>query len=522
MKKINSIVLVIIILISMTACSSKTEKIELVEQNYEDLNEKESEMLEVEDAVDKEEISTYNYGYDISEQVNLVWYVIGTDAQDDELMIEEKLNEYLKDKINATVDIVFEDYSNYHIGLENALENDEKIDIMFTSSWVGTYNYSYCVENDIIISLEKYMQNEGILYETRELLGDHFLDATQVGGIYYGVPCNKEKAHNYGYLVRKDIVEELNLDISNVKTLDDMIELFEIVYESDIDILPLATESLENPMRMLDWNYLISTDLPLAIYADNSRTEVVNILEQDETKKYLMQMEKLYGDGYVELFVDMYGEIVSDGGAFAFTQSLKPGKDLEFSQGYDDDYLQIDITQPVISQNGALGSLTVITEKSENPDRAAMLIAMANTDKYVNNLLNFGVEDYHYSKIDDNMISLSEENLGYKPNIQWVFPNQINNYILETEDKNKYVNFQLFNAQAKSLDSLGFNFDSTGYEEIVDNVYKIYWEQRDIGLLMGKYDYDSNYDKLIKDLEDAGINELKDELQRQYDEWLKK
>ncbi len=46
------------------------------------------------------------------ETVKLTWYTIGQTPKDLD-MVQEKANEYLKEKINATIDMKFIDYGDY-------------------------------------------------------------------------------------------------------------------------------------------------------------------------------------------------------------------------------------------------------------------------------------------------------------------------------------------------------------------------------------------------------------------------
>ncbi len=93
-------------------------------------------------------------------------------------MVEEKINEYILEKINATVDIVFVDYGDYADVVGPKLATGEAVDIVFTSSWVGAASYQVNAPIGNFTDLTDYLADGGVLYETRQILGDDFCDAT--------------------------------------------------------------------------------------------------------------------------------------------------------------------------------------------------------------------------------------------------------------------------------------------------------------------------------------------------------
>ena len=73
------------------------------------------------------------------ETVKLTWYTIGQTPKDLD-MVQEKANEYLKEKINATIDMKFikllGDYTQ-KIGV--IINSGEPYDLAFTCSWANPY-----------------------------------------------------------------------------------------------------------------------------------------------------------------------------------------------------------------------------------------------------------------------------------------------------------------------------------------------------------------------------------------------
>lgn len=462
-----------------------------------------------------------------ADTVKLTWYVIGSVEQEDQDLVEGEINAYLADKINATVDIIFMDYDPYQDTVGTLLAGGEAIDICFTSGWARTPNYRQFAADGMFTELNGYLEEGGILYGTRQIIGDSFMNATQLDGKNYAIPCNKEQAHNWGFIFRKDIVDELGLDIQSVagKNAPDALEALEpilaAVHEAYPEMIPLVTATGESCHRLLDWDSF-SGDVPGALYSDNRDTTVVNQYATPESEEFYRKMQAFYEAGYIRPDADTYSDWQNDlesGLGFCISQSMKPGKAEEYSMGSSYTWVGVDVTPAVMSNREADGSMMAIPVNSANPDRAAMLLELANTDKYFNNLLNFGIEGTHFEKINESMIKLSEENTGWRPNITWVFPNQFMNYVMEGEDPDKFVNFTAYNQGAIPLNSLGFVFNgaSVSNETAALTAVTLEYTAR---LNAGAGDVDTLLPEFLAALDEAGAETVIAEMQTQFDAWL--
>ncbi len=456
--------------------------------------------------------------------VELKWYIGSAIEPTDQDLVEDQITEYLLEKINCTVDIVFvPDFTDYGNALGQKLATGEALDLVFTSSWTGAGSYPVNAPIGNFVALNDYLAEGGALYETRLILGDDFCNATQIDGINYAIPNNKEKAHNWGFLFRKDIVEELNLDVSSVKGVEDLEPILAQVKAAYPEMVALVTATGEAPYRLLDWNTFLSDDVPGALYPDDRNNTVINQFEMPETAAHFKEMKALYDADYIRKDADTYTDWQGDtasGVGFCISQSMKPGKDIEFSSGIDYEFIQVDCTEPVMTNRETSGSMMAIPISSKHPDKAAELLNLANTDKYLNNLLNFGIEGYHFTKVSDTVIELSQENIGWRPNITWVFPNQFMNYVMSNESPDKFVEYEKYNASARPLNNLGFVYNGSEMENIVSAIQAITAEYTPRLYAGAVDDVDAILDEMNNRLYAAGMQELLDDMQAQYDAWL--
>ena len=173
-----------------------------------------------------------------------------------------------------------------------------------------------------------------------------------------------------------------------------------------------------------------------------------------------------------------------------------------------------------MSNRETTGALLAIPAGSKNPEKAFRFIELLYTDKYVKNLLNYGLEDVHYKKLSDNVIELIDPaNSGYNPGHGWKFGDQFKDYLMSNEDPQKWEKFLAYNDEGLALNSLGFVFDKTNVETQISackNVVQAYYKQ----LFTGSVEVEPTVKQFDAELKAAGVDDLIAEMQRQYDEWL--
>ena len=117
------------------------------------------------------------------------WYTQGT-TQSDTPSVEAKINEYLKDKINATVKLHILDSSQYAQKVGTMINAGEYFDLAFCASYLLDYKAN--AANGAFLALDDMLDE--YMPKTKELLGEDFIDAAKINGKLYALPVNKEKA----------------------------------------------------------------------------------------------------------------------------------------------------------------------------------------------------------------------------------------------------------------------------------------------------------------------------------------
>ncbi|GBF77552.1 ABC transporter substrate-binding protein [Paenibacillus sp. 598K] len=446
--------------------------------------------------------------------VQLKLYLIGSPAKDLKT-VQEEINKYTTEKINATVDIEMIDWGDYSQRMSIIMTSGEDYDIAFTSSWA--FNYLPNASKGAFMPLNELLDTYG--QGIKEVLDPRFLEGTKVNGVNYAVPNNKELAQQAVWRFNKQYLDKYNLDITNVSSLEDLEPLLKTIKDNEpSDITPLAVPKGFKPY--LPFDFLLGDEIPIGMRLEGNEFKFINLLETEELKDTLDTMRRYFQAGYLRTDVATLDGI----------DNIKTGKwlvDKELSQPYADngwsrsagyEIVSAPIHQPVIYTSSAAGSMFAISNNSANPERAMMFLNLLNTDSYLRNLINYGIEGVHYKKLEGNYIEdLPAMNESYAmPG--FALGNMFLTYLHEGDPEDKWEAFQAFNQSAIVAPSFGFNFDTSAVKTEVASITNVAKEFNP-ALYTGSVDPAEFLPKAIDKFKSAGIDRVIEEAQRQFDEW---
>lgn len=453
----------------------------------------------------------------------LVWYQIG-DEQKDAGMVLEKVNEYIVPRIGASLKIVNVGGTEYNQKMQVIINTGSKWDLCFTSSWANDYlqnanKGAFLALDDLISDTEMY-----------EAIDSRFWEAAKVQGEIYGVPHEKEIGNMPMWVFTKEYVDKYEIPYEELHTLEDLEPWLEVIKENEPDVIPMyLTKDYTAP------TYMDKIQDPVGIeYGDETLT-VKNVFETDRMKETLRTMRKYYEAGYINKDAAATSDdktkkrFVTKGDGQPYAE-LVWGKDL----GYE--VVVSPIMDTSITNTSARGALTAVNAHSEHPAQAVELLNLINTDEYLRNLLNYGIEGVHWERAEvpeaeaeaakgkpyiyDTKLKLIEEKARDYSAAYWVQGGLFHTYVLENEPIDKWATFKEFNDASEEAPSFGFDFNlepvSTqvaGFRSILDEFGK--------ALYTGSVDPDEYLPKLQEKLETAGIQKVIDEMQSQVDQWEK-
>jgi putative aldouronate transport system substrate-binding protein len=446
--------------------------------------------------------------------------------QKDVGLIEAEANKYLKDKLNITLKIDAVDFGQWDNKLNLLIASGEKADVIFTAAW---QRYAINVAKGAFLDLGPLLDQYAP--EIRTELGDGFMNGSKIDGKNYGIPTNKELAATRGLLMRKDLVEKYKIDLTTVKTWADLTPIFKTIKDNEPGVTPwyISNSNDNGILAQLDWDALGDDTAPGVIRKIGTSTKVELATETPEYLAAAKLIREWNKAGYINKDAATSTVFPHDqaktGKVFAWADGLKPGKDGEETSYVGFPLTQVELTQPTISTGDAAGSMLAISKSSKNPELAMKLIGLLHSDKYLNNLINFGIEGVHYVKVagKDNIIDIAPgvdaANQTYNPGANWELGNQFLNYLRANEDPAKWDKFKEFNAKGVPSPALGFSFNAEPVKTEIaatNNIAKQYAP----ALTSGSVDPEPKIKELNAKLKAAGADKVVAEKQKQFDAFL--
>ncbi|MCA0755126.1 ABC transporter substrate-binding protein [Paenibacillus sp. N4] len=445
--------------------------------------------------------------------VELIWYTIGTPQKDLD-RVNEEVNKYTLEKINATVQMNMLDWGDYSQKMGVMTASGTPVDIMFTASWA--FDYVQNARKGAFMSIDELLKShgQGIL----DVLDPAFLEGSKVDGVNYGIPANKELPAQEVWRFNKKLLDKYNLKLDGVRTLESLEPLLATIKANEPNVTPLAIA--KDFMPLAGYDYLIEK-MPMAVKLDTKDFKVVNILETPEMQKELDTMRKYYQAGYIATeaaTLDTMNDAILAGNWFTDRAATQPFADNLWSASYGYPVVSTPAGEPTIYNWSVMGSMQAISANSEHPEKAMEFLNLLNTDPYLRNLIDSGIEDVHYKKTGDNVM----ENLPEAQNYDmptFSLGNVMLTYLTKDDPATKWEEFKTFNASGKPSPILGFNFNGSNVATelaTLQNVKEEFWST----LMTGTVDPKEYLPKAIEKFKTAGLDKVIAEAQKQLDAWV--
>ena len=222
------------------------------------------------------------------ETVNLTWYVIGDEPADNDI-VEEEVNKYLKDKINATVDIKHIPFGDYTKKMSVISNSGEPYDLAFTCSWA--FPYLEYARKGAFLELNDLLDTEGA--PLKKEINKELWKGAEIDGKIYAVPNQKEIALAPMWVFDKELVEKYNIPYENIHSVNDLEPWLKLVKEKEPDFIPFYTQGDSIP---LDFDDIVN---PLGIFYNDKNLTVTNKFESKEMKDMLLKLREYYEAGYI-------------------------------------------------------------------------------------------------------------------------------------------------------------------------------------------------------------------------------
>ncbi|MFC4100323.1 ABC transporter substrate-binding protein [Paenibacillus xanthanilyticus] len=467
---------------------------------------------------------------DTSEEVQLKMIFVGPKPADYDVVFAE-LNKKLKERINATLEGEFLDWSDWAQKYPLKLAANEDFDLIYSANWAGYHDQALKggfleITEDMIA---KYLP------KTLEAMPQVSWDQAKVNGKLYMVPQNRGESVEKLILYREDLRKKYNLPA--IDSPEAYATYLKTVAEKEKGVTPFTPETGDWKYHNLDrvllkqqneWN-MFDLDMPFAFKLSDAKGQVFNVYQTQEFKDLLT-----------------YYKDLADNNAWAKNVlNSKDDHQQKFKQG---------LTASITHNNGTLGNLmtqmkqenspyevaladvtpdkaksiaistqngTSIHATSKHPERALMLIDLMQNDKEIHDLIMYGVQGVHYEPVGDTVFKATDKNANFTGFSNWSFNSPLN------RDNEAFP---------KEASELVAKWESGVYhyplETFVFDNTKVKTELANIGNVMLRYalpleygvvkDIDKGLAQLNEQLEAAGVEKVQQELQAQIDAFLAK
>jgi putative aldouronate transport system substrate-binding protein len=467
---------------------------------------------------------------DTSKEVKLKMLMIGGQPADYDKVFGE-LNTKLKEKINATVETEFLDWSDWTQKYPLKFAANEDFDLVYTANW-ALYNDQALKGGFLELTddlLSKYMP------QTWEAMPKVNWEQAKVDGKLFMVPNNNVEVTDKVVLYREDLRKKYNLP--EINSLESYATYLKTVAKEETGItaygakpadgwkwheLDQATLEQNN-----DWNLVDANLLPLAYKLDDATGKVFNIYDTPEFRELLTYYKDLADNGVWsknvvsnknDVWQDIKAEKVS---SYAQNLGTVAANVTEMRRDKPDVELAIADITPTKKKIAAISTQNgmAIHATSKNVERSLMLIDLLQNDKEIHDLTMYGIAGENYIPDGDDKYSAGPTAANYTGFSNWGWNSPLN----RTDSAYPEEATKMFDSWQSSVYHFPletFVFDSTPVKNEVANIGNVmlrYAIPLEYGLID---DLDKGQADLIKQLQSAGIEKVQTEMQTQIDAFL--
>lgn len=443
----------------------------------------------------------------------LTWYMQG-DEPKDMLAVEEAANEILVPAIGAKLDMVYIDAAAYTERMNMNMASGDAFDLCF----VGYINkFLNAVENGGLLAIDEYLED---CTKLKEALPEYVFEAGKYEGETYAIPNWQISASSYALYIYKDLADEYGLNLDEIKTLYDIEPFLAWVKETHPDIFPFQSGGGGGfDGKDVKSNYMEIVNGIGAVLNEDGTLTAVNNMDRENADREAKLMRDWYEKGYIRQDISTVTSQADDekAGRYAcWRATYKPGANEEYQAVRNREVVSVQISNAQLSEAMIRNTMIGVGANSKHPEKAVKFIEEINTNPDLYNLIAFGIEGKHYT-LEDGYVQYKEDSL-YNPGMTWRFGNQFNAYLLPGQSKDTWEQTIKFNEEADKTPLFGFAFNSDRVKTEMAQLSQIYSKYP--SLKTGAEPVESYWERMKQELENANIDKVVAEAQRQIDEFL--
>lgn len=485
----------------------------------------------VEDTASQEAVATET-GAETLEEVTLTMYLLGDRTPDFDTVFDS-INEKMKEKINATLDVKFMGWGEYEQKYPLVFASGEDFDLIYSADW-AMYN-SQASKQGFYEITEEMLQAYAPL--TASSIYPDAWEQAKVDGKVYMLPMNYKELTAYVYFVRGDLMEKYGIE--KVESVDDIEVYLQAVADNEPSMIPLDIGSDFDDRFLYDlfWQAEVSGSLEkvnpeqLMGYIKTG-DDTATVINETEDPAFLKTLEKLKnwkdrGFWSKSAVVNTQNNKESFAAGKSATALMNinnaKGEYTTLTQAHPEWDIRVVDAQgnaPAIVQSYLANGMCIFS-KSKNPERALMALDLLRNDEEIHDLFCYGIEGVHYNDLGDGKIELTDanENYPYDGNCNWGIRNDAFWKSIAGGIPNYDALYDGWIKNAMSSEYQAFTFNNESVRNQVAAIGEVYTTDMKLLYLGFAENPEKDIANVQAKLEAAGIKDVYEEMTRQAKEW---
>lgn len=316
---------------------------------------------------------------------------------------------------------------------------DYQVDIFFIGSQEKYFNY---INNNWLTDMRDHLLDSAM--KLNSYVNSAYLQAAAIDGMIYALPNNHGIGEYVYLLADKDLMDEYNSSLTGATLYDtefkEYLDYIYTTYTGSDKIYPIYTDNANGKID-LDYAHYWSFDLDTVPGLVVQKNDSFSIFGDSSTDKTVLDHTNLLTDAtYMKALANKThyeksaGYVTTDPEQKAAVRVVTGGWELK--QQYEAQGYEVLVMQyPQLTDEEIYSSMFGIGKYSVSAVRSAEVLTFLNTDAYVRNILQYGLEDVNYTlqtvEIDGEEYSYVEE---MKNNLYKMDVNKTGNVFLTYPD----------------------------------------------------------------------------------------
>ena len=514
-KRIIALMLVLALVLSLAACGGNTEPNKPVASGGND------------EGISAD--SPYaGKGYDLSEHRTIIMAVLGNPPTDMDKVLEKANKEYFEPWLNATLELNFLGWGDSSTKYSLLLSGGDPVDIIYTADWVG---YTSQAINGGFKDLSPEFLQTYLPYSYADQTATSWKQVS-IDNVIYAIPASGPEFNAYSMvLFRQDLLEKYNLDaINSWDTLKNALITVSQNEEGMYGIGQRQHDELLWPWWQTHNVWYLDESCSIIYHTDHEGdlpdfdTDIEYMYTSPLFYEYLVEMNEMASKNVWDPNVINETTLPTDlfeSGRLAcqvWNNTISgSGKNME-DAGIGT-YMIYDVSPECKVQRAkATNNMFSISPKSEDPERATLVLDCMRAFKEVNFLLEGGIEGEHYILTEDGFRQDGPAAANY-PWSSWAWGiNRPDTLKVYTDDSRQLIYFNTCERKEYAPTVAGFSFNPGPVETELAVINEVIGTYED-NLMLGMYgdDLEAKYQEFVSKLKDAGLDRVMEEVKRQYE-----